>query len=275
MKYSYIYPSALPVPQGYYCSIEVPVNSIASRLISKDCKVVYKLSYFIDGKNVKTTEFILHFVNFKNINNRDNVFNVHALKISKKAYLVGFIEATVESLNGDYIFHTRKAFGNYATFYKDNSKSFFVNFSYKVGDPQIIAQMATFKRYVIAYPVCNISLENNYSNTLLLVNPYYKPIVVSFKTSDGRSLPRQKVLPFEGVYYPLSKVLIGDESNWRGSIQLTAKNRLLTYIINHRCDDIENISDLEHLDPFRSDPTHIRALQKIRILVGEYFKNTL
>jgi hypothetical protein len=259
------------MPQGYCTIVEVPISFIAERLVSKNCIVDVKFEYFVNAKKNQINEFSLNFKNFQYTGNKKVSFYMCANETSKSH--CGYIELNIKSSNGENIFSSRKIFGNYITFFQKEKKSFFMNYAYKVGDPQIINQMARFKRFVITYPAVNINIKAGQSNTLLLINPYKKSIVVSFITSNYKTLPRKKIPPHEAIYYPLDSTVLDDEEySWQGHIQLTANNRLVTYIINHKTGDIKHISNVEHLDPFRDDPTHQRVLQKIRNFIGGHVK---
>tara|TARA_Y100001934_G_C12115989_1_gene660818 strand:- start:593 stop:886 length:294 start_codon:yes stop_codon:yes gene_type:complete len=85
---------------------------------------------------------------------------------------------------------------------------------------------------------------------------------------DGRQLPRIRVQPESALNVHLSDLLQEDEESWSGHIQVTANNRLVTFSLKHSMKDIAVISDHEHLDPYRSDPTHEPVTLAFRKWVG-------
>ncbi len=259
------------MPQGYCVITEIPVNSIITRLVpTEECEVIFKFVYFLGGEEVKKKTFNLLFKNSQYIGDRNPVYKICSQNFTKEMHC-GYLELHVESQDGSNIFKSRQPFPNYAIFSNKKKKSFFMSFTNKVADPQIIDQIAAFKKFVMTYPALNINLDKNFTTTLLLINPYKRPIVVSFKTSDLRTIGRKKIMPYEAVYYSLSSILNHDESSWQGQVQLTANNRVAAIVVNHEKDDIESISNMEHLDPFRSDPTHQRLFEKIRNTIGRRF----
>ena len=112
----------------------------------------------------------------------------------------------------------------------------------------------------------------DYGDSLVLINPYNKPILCAVMTMDGRKLPRCRVPALSARYMHLENILENDETEWAGEIQLTANNRLITYDIKHALSDIRTISDHEHLDPFRGDPTHLPFFQWCRVTVREMLR---
>ena len=107
-----------------------------------------------------------------------------------------------------------------------------MDYSYRVGDPQIINQMSEWRRFIITYGVVDVDLYRNTSNSLIFINPYNKPIVITFSTSDNRDLKRIKIPPNHARYYALSDILQEGECCWNGNIQFTANNRVVSYIIS-------------------------------------------
>ena len=87
---------------------------------------------------------------------------------------------------------------------------------------------------------------------------------------DGRHLPRLRIPALSARYLHLVNILQEKESAWVGEIQLTANNRLITFDVKHALSDIRTISDHEHLDPFRGEPTHMPLFQWCRSSVGNF-----
>jgi len=66
----------------------------------------------------------------------------------------------------------------------------------------------------------------------------------------------------------LAQLLEVGEWRWRGRLQLTANNRLITFDVKHSFADPTLITDHEHLDPFRADPTHLPLTRLLRARAG-------
>ena len=61
--------------------------------------------------------------------------------------------------------------------------------------------------------------------------------------------------------YHIKCILNDEESEWKGHIQLLASNRVGMFNFKHSFQDPTLISDLEHLDPYRAEQTHLRFFQ--------------
>ena len=59
-----------------------------------------------------------------------------------------------------------------------------------------------------------------------------------------------------------------EESEWKGHVQLLASNRVCMFNFKHSFQDPTLISDLEHLDPYRAEQTHLRFFQILRSQLG-------
>ena len=125
--------------------------------------------------------------------------------------------------------------------------------------------------YIDAYPVIRIDKTRDLGETFVLINPYKRPILAQIVTHDGRSLPRTRISPESACNVDLSALLQGNETAWTGHVQLTANNRLIPFNIKHSFQDPTLISDHEHLDPYRSDPTY----QPITLSMRARAKDTL
>ena len=59
------------------------------------------------------------------------------------------------------------------------------------------------------------------------------------------------------------------ESFWQGHIQIKANNRIITFNYKHSLKKDKIISDYEHLDPYRGEPTYLPPFQLLRINNGQ------
>jgi hypothetical protein len=60
------------------------------------------------------------------------------------------------------------------------------------------------------------------------------------------------------------------ETGWCGQIQITATNRVITFDLKHSLREPDLISDHEHLDPYRGEPTHFPASRWLRLKAGKW-----
>ena len=59
------------------------------------------------------------------------------------------------------------------------------------------------------------------------------------------------------------------ESFWQGHIQIKATNWIITFNYKHSLKNNKIISDYEHLDPYRGEPTFLPSFQLLRIKIGQ------
>ncbi|MEZ5670402.1 MAG: hypothetical protein R3F55_23810 [Alphaproteobacteria bacterium] len=182
----------------------------------------------------------------------------------------GFLEYGVRAKDDTPLFAGRRLPSFYNIYSGERRKGFVTCHTWKFGSPQVISQIALFGRYVDAYSVIHIDRRRNLGDSLILVNPYKKPVLAQLLASDGQRPARQRV-PALGVHrLDLGTMLAEGRDEWIGQVQLTANNRLITHIVKHSLSDPTVISAVEHLDPFRADPTHMPGFQWLRNQYGEW-----
>jgi hypothetical protein len=268
MEY-YVYPTIVSLPLGYDCTVEIPTDQIEDRLDPEIASAMVSVrgQAFRSGKLFYEKSCELHFHFGKLSGDILDPFIVEDGMESgetEPAYLELMIEATED----EPIFSSKRVFSTYTIYSKPGKKSFLSDNSYKYGSPPVIAQMAKFGKYVDAYPVIHLDRQRDLGESLVFINPYKRPILAKITTHDGRLLPRLRVMPESASNLDLSKLLDEGEDSWAGHIQVTANNRLVTFSLKHSMRDISVISDHEHLDPYRSDPTHEAATLAFRKWLG-------
>ncbi len=103
---------------------------------------------------------------------------------------------------------------------------------------------------------------------------YMKAVIANISTHDQRSIRRVKVPPSSARRVDLSQLLHDGEEHWRGRLQLTANNRLVTFNVKHSLADPSAITDHEHFDAFRADPTHMPVTQILRNRLGAILRRS-
>ena len=266
--YSYILPAAISLPLGYNCRISLPMSAIKERMNKKIDRfnITFSIIAYREGEVFFEKKISL------NEKTKDSVeIDIPDQKnFSDKS---GFAELEILENDKKLIFGSRLTLSFYSIFFSDNKKSFLSDNAYKYGSPSVINQMSSIKRYLDAYPTVTIDKNKDLGETLVLINPYPKKIFASIVTYDKRTINGVLVNPYSSKEVSLSQLLNVHEKNWEGHIQIKAKNRLITFIYKHSLKDNRLISDYEHLDPFRGDPTCIALTQLLRNKIGDFFKS--
>ena len=263
--FSYILTSIIPMPLGYNTKIIIPINLIKEKIDKK-----YS-NYEIDVSLTGYKEGSQFFEQNRLINENSKGFIELEIKDhSKISDKFGYAELDIKSLNKKNIFTSRAVLGFYTYYYCNGKKSFLSDNAYKFGSPTIIAQMAKIKKYIDAYPTIMINKKKDLDETIVLINPYKRKIKAKIITFDRRVIDNIIINSFSANEILLSEILQGNENEWKGHIQITATNRLVTFNYKHSHKDKKIISDFEHLDPYRGDPTFIPFTRLLRQKIGQY-----
>ena len=266
MAESFLFPTITSLPAGYDCTISLAPAVLAERLISGSGVVNIHYAFFHEGRQEDERAVSVEYVNGRI---RGQVLEPFVWRDRSPAWAGGYLEVAVTAEGNAKLFDDKRPISYYAIYAKPGKKSFFSDNAYKFGAPPVIEQIARYGRYVDNYPMVHIDRTRDLGETITFINPYRKALLASIKTFDGRSLERQRVNPMSVRNVRLDVLLKPEETEWFGQIQITATNRVVTYDVKHSLVDPGIISDHEHLDPFRGEPTHLPLTQLVRRRVGE------
>lgn len=271
MSWNYLLPTISSLPIGYDCTIPIPIAGLAKRMNRRDGHVIAHYRVYHEGHVVEEGERPLMVKTGQPTGplpepliwrDASEIWGAHS----------GFMELGFRSGDDRELFESKAVLAFYSIYTKPGRKSFFSDNAYKYGAPPVISQIATFGMYVDGHPLIHLDRDRDLGESISLINPYKRPVVASIMTHDGRRLDKIKIPPLSARNARLVGLLKPGERAWFGQIQLTASNRLVTYNVKHSLHDPTVISDHEHLDPFRADPTHIPAFRALRQRVGKFLK---
>lgn len=269
MLYSYVFPTIVTLPLGYRAIVIPPIDQVCDRLAVPDADVLVNLTRYDEGKATAVGSHRISFRNGKYVGPDIAPFEIPDPR-TQGFNEPGYLEIETIHPDGDHVFRSKRVFGLYTVFAGENKASFLSDNAYKYGSPPIISQMSRFKTFVQTYPVIRLDRRMGFGESLTLINPYKMALVATIATEDGRKLKRRKIPAQSARNWDLSEILRDDENEWLGQIQLTASNRVITFSFKHRFGDQETISDYEHLDPFREDPTHMPMSVRLRQRLGSW-----
>lgn len=263
----YVIPAISTLLPGYDCMVPVPAEAVEKRLIGNAGRIRHRFRVYHDGKIDAEQIRYIEIQAGKIVGARPEGFVWRDREYSWGEN-PGFLDNDFRVEDGDIQFVGNTPLLAYSFYSAAGKKSFLSDNAYKFSSPPVIAQVAAYGRFVDTYSVVRLDRERDYGESLVLINPYQKPILCSVITMDGRKLPRLRIPALSARYLQLESILQENEAAWAGEIQLTANNRVITFDIKHALSDIRTISDHEHLDPFRGDPTHFPLFQWCRSTVG-------
>lgn len=266
MPFSFIYSSVTPLNRGYDCVVPVPVDQIASRVRIPDATVVVTASITCEGEVVDEREITIEPAR----NRGEHALQTFDFRYSDYAGLenVPFLEIATREKDGKPAFASRRALSFYTVFHANGKKTFFSDNNYKFGTPTVIEQIARFSKFVEGMAVVRVSRSKNLGETVTIINPYKMPVLAAISANDGRSLPRVRIPAMSVRQVNLGQFLRDDEDEWSGHIQITAKNRVILFQLKHAFDDLTLVTDQEHSDSFRADPTHMPLFRKVKNFLG-------
>jgi hypothetical protein len=269
---SYIYPSIISLPLWYRCAVPLQVHQMAERITTGQASLDFGFEVYREGKLVRSDKRTLLFRGGRlQSGDASPIVWENQQLLGETAQAYG--ELTCKSSDDKSVFSSMLPFSMYSIYYAPGRKSVFSDNNFKYGAPPIIDQMAEFGQYVETYPVINLDLEKDLGESLALINPYTKTINVRIITSDKRDLRRIQVGPRSCRHVSLLNLLREDERTWQGQIQLTANNRLIVFHIKQSARSPGIISDHEHLDPYRAEPTHWPVSLLFRTVPGAVVRN--
>ncbi len=261
---SFVYPAVVSLPLGYDCTFPIDLNRLVEQLAVPDARLRLVARRYHESKVVEETERRLDFVGRKLVSGTPEILVWHDAAERGEVH-PSFAEIAITSLDDVPVFSSQRAVSNYSIYTKPGKKAFFSDNAFKYGAPPIISLMAKLGRFVEGYPSIHLDRARDCGETVLLINPYLRPILVRIVTNDDRT-PLKARVPAQSVRaVPLIDFLREGETRWLGRIQLTANNRLITFHVRHSIANTSVISDHEHLDPFRTERTHLPMSEAARI----------
>jgi hypothetical protein len=269
MRNSFLIPIITWLPPGYDCTIVMPNAALAPQVRAAGGRAERYWKVMLGGCVVAEGSDEIEFRAGKVVSGPEDhvVWRGSARKDWPAAG--GLMEFGIRALDDAPLFTLRRLPSFYNVYSGLGRKSFLLCHAWKFGSPQVISQIARFGQYVDAYPVIHIDRARDLGDSLVLINPYRKAILARIVTQDRADLPRIRIDPMTVAMVSLADLVAPAAGEWMGQIQLTANNRLVTYIVKHSLADATAISTVEHLDPFRADPTHFPWFRSLRLWVGD------
>tara|TARA_Y100001934_G_scaffold283730_1_gene406098 strand:+ start:18815 stop:19627 length:813 start_codon:yes stop_codon:yes gene_type:complete len=260
-------PSISSLPSGYDCVVPTPLNKVSNNLLNGNGQVMHTINVYSEGQCIDSTEYEHVFMNGSLKSPFAKPFIWH--NCLEKG-VSGYLENSFRIKDNTPLFRTNHVLPFYSIYSREGKKSFFSDNAYLYASPPVISQIAEYGQYVDGYPVVRLDREKDYGESIIFINPYRKPLKATIISDDNRSILGIRVSPLSSQMISLAPLLLKGEEMWAGQIQITATNRVITFNVKHSFKDPTNISDHEHLDPYRGEPTHFPATQWLRLRLGKW-----
>lgn len=254
-SFYYLIPVIFSLPVGHRIDLAIPPDLLRRRLNRDGADVDIVARALIEGREVWTEARTVPLT--KSDSGGEPIVLSFENDAAAHGGANGYLEVEFLSTDGNANFSGKAPPELYGIYTIPGRQSFRADGSYKFGVPSVIASVTAYKVFVEAFPVVDLDRTENRLESMTFVNPYSRPLVVTLATVDNRKLPRVKV-PAQSVRWVALEGLLRDgEDKLRTRLQLSATNRVVSYHVRHGAGTIPVITDHEHLDIFRADPTHV------------------
>ncbi len=122
----------------------------------------------------------------------------------------------------------------------------------KYANPRTIEQIKHYGKFSMLHSAVYVDSESGSGNSLLLINPYDRPLKARMMSDTGASIS-QMVAPRTAELVDLAQIV---ENSRAATVMVTSTNRVITYDVKHGYGDQKRINSLDHLDTFSGYNTH-------------------
>ena len=267
MAYNYLVPSILSFPSAAQCWLPIPWAQIGAQMRGGSGTVELNICAIRNGEILEERVRTASFEDGVIVGDAPAPEALEAFSDDPHQD-PGFIECAVRAVDREPLFTEKNPLNFYSIYAAPGQKSYFSDNAWKMAAPPVIQQIAEYGRFADAYPAISIDRDRDLGMSVILINPYMKDLICRLFSHDGRKPLRTRVPLMSARRVDLETLLEETERKWRGQIQLTANNRVVTYIQWHSLRNPAAVSDQEHLDVYRGEDTHIPATLQLRRKVG-------
>ncbi len=267
MAYNYLIPTLGIMPRGYDCTLDPLLDAVGRFLLPGRHRILWRMTVSHDGEEIHAEERAIEYRDGKPEPPLPGPFFWPGERSGWNED-VAFYECDFVTADGAAGFRETLQPVAYVVLSAPGRKPIFANRAYKFASPPTIDQIAAYGRFVEGFSSVHLDRDRDYGESIVMINPYRRDIVARIVTHDGRRIERIRVRPRSARLVRLDRLLEDGETAWRGRVQLSANNRVIAYDLKHSFAEPEILTDEEHLDPYRADPTHLPAFQWLRQAVG-------
>lgn len=267
-RYGYLIPRVGTIQPGYALSLNLPMSYLTGQIaVAAPVKLTVTFRVYFEGQELQRDETTVEYS--RDLGWSQAELNFRFAGIEPQGDKIGFYQIDAAAAGGEPVFNDATFNSAYGIYTRPGAKPFIAELADKFSDPRVILQMRRYGMYIQTYPVVRLDRARDYGESVSVLNPYRQPLLVSVRSSNGRQIERRKVPGASGINLRLIGLLREDEPAWVGSIQVTATNRVVPYMIKHSLAEPWRITDHEHLDWYQ--PTKVefpRFLYFRRRMIG-------
>lgn len=208
-------------------------------------KVFVKVLAFCKGEQISADTHVIAV--------KDGVSEKDTVWCASDAPSLGYTE--IELSAEQPIFRKLHPESGYSLFSGVDGRCLTINTDTKYAHYRVIEQIKAWQNFCLLHSAILVDPARDYGNSMLLINPYERPIVAGLKSTNGRSL-RARIPEKSAEIINLEPLV---EAGKFGTVMLSANNRLVAYDVRHPYGSWQAFNSIDHLDVFSGIPTQYRA----------------
>lgn len=269
--YDYLIPVISSLPPRYMCTSEFIPGAIGKILTDGCAEITWSMREYFENQVISESIVGVIFKNGELIGPAPRPFTLDKGDKSWTPEL-GFLESSVQITGGDARFRSNLTPAAYVIYTAPDRKAVFSDSALRYAAPSVISQISVFGKFCMTYSAAGVDRARDQGESIIMINPYKRDIVARIDTYDGRSLTRIRVPSLSARIIPLIDLLKDEEDSWFGRIQISANNRVITFDLQHSITEPTLLTDHEHHDPFRGDPTHAPMTWLLRYRLHRFMR---
>lgn len=269
--FKYLIPNVtIAPPLGFAVTDVYPIHHLRRAMQSGDGRVHLSWSLIRGGATLEERAVALDFAGGECRNPQDAVFRYEERERTDwvSGAGLGYLETRVW-IEDDGWFQRRNILQNYTVYSSLERKTFISPQAFKFSSPQIVEQIRAYGQWAEGYPACHVDPASDIDLSLVLINAYERPTLVTLQ-APALSYSRRIRVPALGALRVSLADCLGDlPLPWTGQIYVSGPNRTPCFMIHHSRRDPLDIGKLEHLDPYRGETAwtaFTRAVHEYRML---------
>ena len=269
--FKYLIPNVtIAPPLGFTVTDVYPIHHLRRAMQDANGRVHLSWSLIRGGETLVERTVALDFVDGECRNPADAVFRHEERERADwvDGAALGYLETRVW-IEDDGWFSRRNILQNYTVYSSPERKSFISPQAFKFSNPQVIEQIRAYGQWVEGYPACRVDPAADIDLSLVLINAYEKPALVTLQAPELGYSRRIRAPALTAVRVSLADCLSDAQTPWMGQIYVSGPNRTPCFMIHHSRRQPLDIGKLEHLDPYRGETawtTFTRAIHEYRAL---------
>jgi len=275
--YRYLIPivSVAP-PTGYALEQVLPLDKLRDALGGPNATLRIARRVVRQGETLLRSEQELRLIGGQWQNVEASEFTLD--NVDGDAWIEGgslaFLETQIDLLSEGF-FPTPFSQSFYVLYSGPGRKSFVSDNALKYGNTVTIQQIESFGQWLEGYPACEVDPNRDTDESIVLINPFTRPTVVSVECEGQDKITRRRIDAQSALRIACSSLIETSQLPWCGQVFISGRNRLVVYFCKHSLANPTRITTLEHSDPYRGEDASMPLTKYMRRRFGSGIKSLL